>query len=64
MVTYNPACAVGVADHLGSLEVGKWADLLLIHRSQSMPVLGTAFVDGDKVMDIRYREKTGERYAG
>lgn len=60
MATYNPACAVGVEDCLGSIEEGKLADLLLIGRKNQMPVIMAAFVDGDKVLGIGYRN-AGER---
>lgn len=62
MATYHPACAVRVDNVLGSIEEGKLADLLLIKKDGSMPVLHTAFVDGEKVLDLCYREKHAQRY--
>ncbi|WP_310605033.1 alpha-D-ribose 1-methylphosphonate 5-triphosphate diphosphatase [Anaerosporobacter sp.] len=57
LATYNPACAVRVDDILGSIEEGKLADLLIVSYEAKKPVILTAFVDGEKVMDIHYRSK-------
>lgn len=58
MTTYNPACAVGISDITGSIEEGKIADLLVVRKIDTMPVIQTAFVDGVKVLDLNYRENT------
>lgn len=58
MITYNPACAVGISDTTGFIEEGKVADLLIVEKKASMPVIHTAFVDGVKVLDLNYREST------
>ncbi len=58
MTTYNPACAVGISDITGSIEEGKIADLLVVRKIDTMPVIQAAFVDGVKVLDLNYRENT------
>lgn len=58
MVTYNPACAVGIGDKTGSIEEGKIADLLIVEMKSTMPVIHAAFVDGKKVLNLGYREST------
>jgi len=56
LVTYNPACAVGMGEEWGSLSVGKRADLLVIERLENnFPVIGAAFVDGELVSKTNYR---------
>lgn len=64
MATYNPACAVGIGDTVGSVEEGKIADLLIVEKSETMPVIHTAFVDGEKVLDLHYRKKTKNVWQG
>jgi alpha-D-ribose 1-methylphosphonate 5-triphosphate diphosphatase len=52
----NPAKAVNLSDQLGSIEIGKKADLLLIDRLDNiMPVITHAFVDGIPVYQANYR---------
>ncbi len=65
LVSINPAKAVGVADELGSIAVGKRADLLLIREidcgekegsllRRTMPVVTRAFVGGNAVFRSHY----------
>jgi len=49
MVSLNPARAVGIADHTGSLEVGKDADMVLVSYSDSLPRVIKTFVAGREV---------------
>jgi alpha-D-ribose 1-methylphosphonate 5-triphosphate diphosphatase len=49
MVSLNPAEAVGIADHSGSLEAGKDADLLLVDRSDDIPRILKTFIAGREV---------------
>ena len=49
MVSLNPACAVGIADHTGSLEAGKDADMVLVDHSDGLPRVLKTFVAGREV---------------
>lgn len=56
LVTLNPAKAVGMDDKIGSLEVGKRADLLVVEKlDDGFPAVTNAFVDGKPVLTTRYR---------
>lgn len=57
MATWNPACAAGISEETGSIEEGKRADLLIVGKKANMPIIFTAFADGEKVMDIHYRKR-------
>jgi imidazolonepropionase-like amidohydrolase len=54
MVTLNPAKQLGIADHVGSIEVGKDADLVLYDGDPLAirSVVQKTFVDGDLYFDI------------
>ena len=49
MVSLNPALAVGIADHTGSLEPGKDADMLLVDHCDGLPRVFKTFVGGREV---------------
>jgi len=49
MVSLNPARAVGIADHTGSLEAGKDADMVLVSCSDGIPRVLKTFVAGREV---------------
>ena len=49
MVSLNPACAVGIADHTGSLETGKDADMVIVDHSDGFPRVLKTFVAGREV---------------
>jgi alpha-D-ribose 1-methylphosphonate 5-triphosphate diphosphatase len=49
MVSLNPARAVGIADHTGSLEEGKDADMVLVDHSDNFPRVLKTFVKGREV---------------
>jgi alpha-D-ribose 1-methylphosphonate 5-triphosphate diphosphatase len=54
LVTLNPARAVGLAQDLGSLEVGKVADIILVALDkQRVPVVRRVFVGGAERV-VRY----------
>lgn len=55
MATWNPACAAGISEEVGSIEEGKRADLLIVGKKDNMPMVFTTFADGEKIMDIHYR---------
>ena len=46
MVSLNPACAVGIADHTGSLDTGKNADMVIVEHSDGLPKILRTFVAG------------------
>ncbi len=49
MASLNPACAVGIADHTGSLEAGKDADMVIVNHSDGFPQVLRTFVAGKEV---------------
>jgi alpha-D-ribose 1-methylphosphonate 5-triphosphate diphosphatase len=49
MVSLNPAEAVGIANRVGSLEVGKYADMILVDHSDEFPRILKTFVGGREV---------------
>lgn len=63
LVTINPAKAVGVADDLGSIAVGKRADVLLVREigcgeaNGTIPVVTRAFVGGHSVYRSHYPDQ-------
>ena len=66
MATLNPAKAVRVAEHLGSIEPGKCADLILVSKKGDIPVVLSTFINGEEVTRLHYRNdfvgKDGARY--
>ena len=54
-VTANPARAVGLDQELGSVEIGKRADLLLVDAAEGKPAVKQVFVNGECIMECRYR---------
>lgn len=63
LVTINPAKAAGIADEVGSIAVGKRADVLLVREiacggeAQTMPVVTRAFVGGRSVFRSHYPDQ-------
>ncbi|PIC98994.1 phosphonate metabolism protein PhnM [Sporosarcina sp. P29] len=56
MVTLNPAKAVRIDDELGSIKIGKKADLLIIERmDDGYPMLTTTMVNGMLITKTNYR---------
>ena len=55
MVSLNPARATGIDHEVGSIEVGKKADLLLVKEMDGLPVITHVFVDGKLVLQTHYR---------
>lgn len=56
LVTINPARAVNLDHEIGSIEVGKKADLLIIEQmDDDYPVVTTTMVDGSIIMQTNYR---------
>jgi alpha-D-ribose 1-methylphosphonate 5-triphosphate diphosphatase len=49
MVSLNPARAVGIADHTGSLQEGKAADMVVVDHSDDFPRVLKTFVGGREV---------------
>lgn len=54
MVSLNPALALGLHRHTGSIEVGKAADLLIVSREQNTPTVEKTFVHGHLVCQLDY----------
>ncbi len=49
MASLNPARAVGIAEHTGSLEAGKDADMVIVAYSDELPKVLRTFVTGKEV---------------
>lgn len=56
MVSLNPAIALNIDDQVGSLEVGKKADLLMVNEENQRPVLQTVMVNGQIVCQMNYQQ--------
>lgn len=56
MVSLNPAKALKIDDQVGSLEVGKKADLLIVSTEARRPVLETVMVNGGIVCQMNYQQ--------
>ena len=58
MVTLNPAKAVRIDEELGSIKVGKKADILVIERMEDgYPMLTATIVNGVLITTTNYRIK-------
>lgn len=56
LVTINPARAVNLDHEIGSIEVGKKADILIIEQMEDgYPFVTTTMVDGNIIMQTNYR---------
>ncbi|WP_209124175.1 alpha-D-ribose 1-methylphosphonate 5-triphosphate diphosphatase [Alkalihalobacillus sp. BA299] len=58
MVTFNPAKALKIDKEVGSIEVGKKADILIIGEEGQRPILETVFVNGQAVCQMNFQMKT------
>jgi alpha-D-ribose 1-methylphosphonate 5-triphosphate diphosphatase len=56
LVTANPARAVNVGSDLGSIAVGKIADLLIVEQVDGTPAVRVALVGGNIVYQSNYRD--------
>ncbi|WP_456277351.1 phosphonate metabolism protein PhnM [Bacillus sp. AK128] len=55
MVSINPAKALGIDNEVGSIEMGKRADLLIVSEQGTRPVLKTVLVNGIVVCQMNYQ---------
>ena len=55
MATYNPARAVCIENRVGSIQSGRCGDLLLVDKKCDIPVLLSAFINGEEVSRLSYR---------
>ncbi|WP_163536995.1 alpha-D-ribose 1-methylphosphonate 5-triphosphate diphosphatase [Gracilibacillus sp. YIM 98692] len=55
MVSLNPAKALNISDQLGSIEIGKDADILLISEDGKRPVIETVMVKGKVICEMNYQ---------
>ena len=66
MGTLKPDKAVRVENHLGSIEPGKCADLILVSKKGDIPVILSTFINGEEVTHLHYRNdfvgEDGARY--
>ncbi|HET6452583.1 MAG TPA: alpha-D-ribose 1-methylphosphonate 5-triphosphate diphosphatase [Spirochaetia bacterium] len=65
MATFHPARAAGLGSQLGSLEVGKRADMILVSESGGTPSVVAAWVGGHRVFEKHdgILSAMGERWA-
>ncbi|MBM7573308.1 phosphonate metabolism protein PhnM [Aquibacillus albus] len=56
LVTLNPAKALNLDDEVGSIEIGKKADLLLISEDDRRPVIEVVLVNGNVVCEMNYQQ--------
>lgn len=61
MATLNPAEALGIDHAAGSIEVGKYADLILVELYEGYPLLRQTMVRGRSVYRSDYHDFNGER---
>lgn len=61
MVTLNPARALGIDNDVGTLEVGKYADLILVELHQDYPIVRKTLVDGNIVFQSDFQGYNTER---
>lgn len=54
MVSFNPAQAVGKEQTLGSIDLGKQADLVIVSRESEYPVVKKTFINGKMVYSCEY----------
>lgn len=52
MISLNPARAVGIDDVLGSLEVGKFADMILVDTTSGIPRISMVIVGGKPTVTL------------
>jgi alpha-D-ribose 1-methylphosphonate 5-triphosphate diphosphatase len=52
MVTLNPAKAVKIDAEVGSIEVGKFADILIVDAKSEVPRLSRVFVGGQEIVSL------------
>lgn len=56
LVTLNPAKAVRMDDEIGSIKVGKKADIIVIEKmDDGFPVVTNSIVDGKHIVSLAYR---------
>lgn len=56
MVTLAPAKALGIADYFGSIEQGKFADLVMVELYDNVPLVKETFLNGRRVIACDYFE--------
>ena len=61
MVTLNPAKALGVDSEVGTVEVGKCADLLIVEMHQDYPLLRKTLVGGNLVFQSDFQVSINEK---
>jgi alpha-D-ribose 1-methylphosphonate 5-triphosphate diphosphatase len=49
MASLHPAIAAGISDRFGSIEPGKFADLLLVEETEGLPVVRRTLINGKTV---------------
>ena len=61
MVTLNPAKALGIDSEVGTVEVGKCADLIFVEMHQDYPILRKTLVGGNIVFQSDFQVLNTER---
>lgn len=55
MLSLNPAKAVGIDKDYGSIELGKYADLLVVSEGENFKSLNKVFIHGEEISSLAYR---------
>ncbi|MDQ0167043.1 alpha-D-ribose 1-methylphosphonate 5-triphosphate diphosphatase [Bacillus horti] len=55
LVSLHPAKALHIEGHVGSLEIGKKADLLIVRTDAHRPILQSVYVNGKVVCQLNYQ---------
>ena len=61
LVTLNPAMALGIDSDVGTIEVGKSADLIVVEIHQNYPILRKTLVGGKTIFQSDFQELKIER---
>ncbi|TEB14877.1 Alpha-D-ribose 1-methylphosphonate 5-triphosphate diphosphatase [Pelotomaculum sp. FP] len=61
MATLNPAMALGIEQEVGTVEVGKYADLIIVELYQDYPIVRQTLVGGTTVYQSNFQVFNSER---
>ncbi|OPX84951.1 alpha-D-ribose 1-methylphosphonate 5-triphosphate diphosphatase [Pelotomaculum sp. PtaB.Bin117] len=62
LVTLNPAEALGIACQVGTIDVGKYADLIIVDLHEDYPLVRQTLVSGSTVFQSDFHKFNNERF--